>query len=356
MKKFVKLMAILLVAGLLFAGCGGAASSSSTAAPAASSGTAGASGSTAAETPTEKYKVAAIVKSQSEIWATWLAKSFMNHAEDFDDIEVTLFDAQGDPALTVQHVETAVTQGFDAICVQKASVFDSDELFRRVVEEDGIPIVAVNIPVDDGVSSNVPAPNYDLAKTMGEYAAKMLPEGARVLIFRGMVVSFEQDRYDALTDTLLNTRPDIEVLACEHADYNREKAMSMMEDWLQIYPEFDAIIALSDSMSTGAIEACKGVPGFDFSKIQVFSIDGLADGCLAIKSGTMTSTVLQNADQMAYEALKLASEILHGEVTEPTTVMVPTELITADNVDEYIAEHIKNGVLDADAVAKLEAA
>lgn len=336
MKKTVKkVLAVSLAASMLLSACGGKSQESE------SSSSEG----------DKKYKVACIVKSQSEIWASWLALSFQNHASDYDDMEITLFDAQADPALTIQHVETAVTEGYDAICVQKAAVFDTSELFTKVVKEDGIPIVGVNIMTEDDVSFNVPAPQAALGRTMGEYAAKNLPENAKVLIFRGNTNALEQERYDAFMDACFGDRPDLEILACEHANFKRDDAMKLMEDWYQLYPDFDACLCLSDAMSTGVIEVLKGIPDFDFNKVQVYSIDGLPDGCLAVKDGKLQCTVLQSADLEAQEALKLAHGILDGEIDpdKPYTVEIPTQLITAENVDEYIQMHIDAGSLTQDA-------
>lgn len=338
-KKMWIVMAVLLMACMVAAAC------NSSTKPSGSGGT----------QEGKKYRVACIVKSQSEIWASWLALSFQNHANDYDDMEVVLFDAQGDPALTIQHVETAVTEGYDAICVQKAAVFDTSELFTKVVKEDGIPIIGVNILTEDEVSFNVPAPQAALGRTMGEYAAENLPENAKVLVLRGNTNSLEQERYDAFVEACLDPRPDIQVLACEHANFRRDDAMKLMEDWYQLYPDFDAVLCLSDAMSTGVIEVLKGIPDFDFDSTQIYSIDGLPDGCLAVKEGKLECTVLQSADLEAQESLRLAHGILTGEIdkNDSQTILVPTQLITSENIDEYIQMHIDAGSLTEDAVAKI---
>lgn len=344
MKKKMKLLAAAVLAGaLMVTGCsGGAADTKKT----ESTQEQAAAGEAPSGEDGKTFRVAAIVKSQSEVWASWLSKSLINHASDYDDVEVTLFDAQNDQTKTVQYIETAVTQKFDLIIVQKVAASDTNELFQEVVNQDGIPIIAVNIPVDDGVSYNIPAPNYDLGFAMGQAAAERLPENAKILIMRGKVVDVEQQRYNGLKAALLDTRSDITVLDEKVANYSRDEGMKLMENWLQVYPDFDGLIALSDSMAIGGVEACKAVSGFDFDHVQIYGVDGLADSCLAIQAGQMTATVLQDADVMAKEAIDLGHKILTGEVTERQDIMIETDVIDKDNVESYLEKHRENGILE----------
>ena len=95
------------------------------------------------------YRVALIVKSLSEAYATWLADSVLNQAashEEFANLDITVFDSMADATECINNVEMAVTQQFDIILIQKTGGFDTDELFTRVVTEDGIPIVALTLP------------------------------------------------------------------------------------------------------------------------------------------------------------------------------------------------------------------
>jgi len=343
-RKIAWLMAVLMAGSLMAAGCSVAEQTPSNAAAESASAVQVEKEQVVAAQKT--YRVAAIVKSQSEVWASWLSKSLQNRANDFADMEITLFDAQNDQTKTIQYIETAVTKKYDLIIVQKVVASDTNELFQSVVNKEGIPIIAVNIPVDDGVSYNIPAPNYDLGYTIGQVAAENLPEHAEILIMRGKVVDVEQQRYNGLKAALMDTRPDITILDEKVANYSREEGMKLMENWLQVYPDFDGLIALSDSMAIGGVEACKAVADFEFDKVQIYGVDGLADSCLAIQDGKMTATVLQDADIMAKEAIELGHKILTGEITERQDIMIETEVIDKRNVEQYIEKHKENGILE----------
>lgn len=302
------------------------------------------------------YRVALIVKSLSEAYATWLADSVLNQAEkneEFSNLEITVFDSLADAAECINNVELAVIQQFDIILIQKTGGFDTDEFFTRVVEEEGIPIVTLNITVTDEVSCNVAASNYDLGYTEGAYAASVIPENANILIIRGTVGDLETQRYTGMCDALLKTRTDLNILDEQIATYNRAEAMALMEDWLQKFDTIDAVVSMNDGMALGAIEACLADADFDISQCLFFGVDGLGDGCVSIYNGYLTATVLQDAEEMAYQGLVMVEKVLNGEVDGKEDYYIDSVLITKDNVNEYIDNHIRNGILDAEEMKKI---
>lgn len=294
----------------------------------------------------DSYEVAVILKDCSTVYDGWLASAAEAAAANYDNISINVYDAAGDDATQIGFVENVSMQGVDLIIIQKTSNYNSDEMFRNVVNNDGIPIVTVNVPVDDGVSYNVPAPNYALGYAQGTLAAENLPENAQVLIVRGKTVDVEQERYDGLMAGL-SSRSDITVLAEEHAFYDQVQAMSMMEDWLQIYHDFDAVLSLSDGMSLGVIQACKGYDSnFDFSSVQIYSIDGLPDACMAIEEGSLFCSIQQSADVMMKSAFELCENILTGKVTERQDIEIEAVTITKDNVEEFLNVFREAGYID----------
>ena len=108
--------------------------------------------------------------------------------------------------------------------------------------------------------------------------------------------------------------------------------------------QFDALMAPNDDLACGAIEVCEAA-GWDTQRIQFYGIDGLANGCNAVKSGAMEATVLQDCDEQAKEAVKALHEMLTGENTESRYIELEPTLITKDNVDEIIAKHEANGMM-----------
>ena len=117
-----------------------------------------------------------------------------------------------------------------------------------------------------------------------------------------------------------------------------------MEDWCQRFPEIDAVISVNDGMALGGIEALKAA-GRDVANMEIYGIDGLADGCLSIEAGELKMTVLQDAQVMGYNGVDLAMKMAMGEMKEATIMEVTPELINADNVDEFLEMHRENGII-----------
>ena len=80
------------------------------------------------------------------------------------------------------------------------------------------------------------------------------------------------------------------------------------------------------------------------SKVLFGGIDGLADGCLSIQNGELTASVLQNADVMSEEGVRLLMEMINGNIDHDEYI-VDGVLITADNVEEMIDMHRANGII-----------
>ena len=178
-----------------------------------------------------------------------------------------------------------------------------------------------------------------------QYAHDVLPEGAKVL-YLGGVMGYQTsiDRRQAVVDGLaerlyadwdgnvLNPDGDITVLSWQEGKYTNESGMTITEDWIQTFSDFDAIICVNDRSALGAIEALQGA---NINDVMVFSIDGLEDAMQCIKDGTMTGTVLQSAElqaQCLYEAVcNFRNGVENESVIEPDVTV-----IDASNVDEYL--------------------
>ena len=145
-----------------------------------------------------------------------------------------------------------------------------------------------------------------------------------------------EGRRTAWQKEFFDKRPDVKILDTQTASWNKDEAMRHTEDWIQAHPRIDAVISMNDNMAAGAIEAIKAAGG----KIHplVYGVDGTAEACLLIKDGAMTSTTLQNANELAVRSVKMAHEILTGGKPD-THQMIQAKLYTKDNVDECIDLH-----------------
>ena len=140
------------------------------------------------------------------------------------------------------------------------------------------------------------------------------------------------ERLQGFTDACLSKRPDVKLLSSLSGNYSRAEGMKVTEDWVQSFPQFDAIIAANDQMALGALQALK--TSGRLKGVMISGIDGTADALAAIESGEMSQTIFQNAKGQAETAFQVVQGMMKGETTPPEK-LVPFESITKENVAKY---------------------
>lgn len=291
-------------------------------------------------------KLVYISRDMTDPFGAWLANSMQEKGE-AAGYKVTVMDEQNDAAKCVEMLENAKNSSPDAIVLQPTS---DAQILNTInsIRDEGIPVVVVNLtlPEDPEGAPTVLCDDVTLGKTIGAVAAENLPENANIVILNGIPgFSVSLDRREGFQEGLLDARDDITVLDELDASFNKDEAMNAMDDWLQKYDNIDGVICQSDGMALGAIESYKS-NNKDISDVQFYGIDGLADGCLSIEAGELTATVLQDANAMADKAIEMVNGLLDGSIEGNPIESIDAEVITKDNVEDMIASHKENGLID----------
>lgn len=296
----------------------------------------------------EKYRVLIGGSNMSGSFYSWLANACKRELEEGYQAEASITDLKSDSANVPSLIEMAVSGGYNGLILDKPDhEQDTDKLLKEAAEAGVYTVLVNNTAGDDGVSCYVGLDNYTLGKCIGAEAAKAIPKGGKGLILKATAGnSGSEDRYNGFMDALKDAgRDDIEILDTKNSkDWSKEGAMAVMEDWTQVYTDFDFVYSMCDDMVCGCIEVCDAA-NIDTQKTMFFGIDGLANGCNAVKAGTMTATVLQNADNMAETAAKELVDMMSGKDTSSRKFALDGTVITSENVDEIIAMHEKNGMM-----------
>ena len=287
------------------------------------------------------YKVAYIARAQSDSFAAWLANEMVAAADKYDDIELKVFDGQADDAKENAAIENAIANGYDAIIVQPNNGEAQRPYVEKIVQA-GLVAITTNSRIEgiEGASS-VDADPYNQAQVNAELALTQVPENAKVVVLKGPSGNFHADqRRIAWQEVFFDQRPDVQIVGEDFANWNKDEAMALMEDWTTAHGKIDAVISMNDNMAAGALEVVKGNP--TYKDMLVCGVDGTAEACLLIQDGSMTSTCLQSAIDLAALNLDTVHKLLTGEETQIDTD-IEEVLITADNVDEYVEMYKKNG-------------
>lgn len=250
------------------------------------------------------------------------------------NIDLQFADANQDSTKQLGDADTFIAKGVDLLVLVPN---DAEAIVPAVESANaaGIPVVCLGIKAASGDYIYVGSENYDAGHMQGEYLAKTLPQNAKVLYLAGTAgMQHSTDRRQGFLDALKEgSRDDVEILADLDGNYEMAKAMQITEDWIQKFPQFDAIVAANDQMALGAVEALKGASRLE--GVQVTGVDGLAEAYTAIQNNEMVQTILQDAPGQAEAAYQVMTKLINGE-TPDKEVLVPFQSVTKDNVADYI--------------------
>ena len=129
----------------------------------------------------------------------------------------------------------------------------------------------------------------------------------------------------------------VNVIDQQTANWSRDQAQNLMTNWLSTGAAFDGVIANNDEMAIGAIQAMKAA-GIDMASVQVGGVDATQDALAAMQAGELDVTVFQNAAAQGSGSLNAAVALAKGEAVDQT-VWVPFELVTPDNVADYLSKN-----------------
>lgn len=334
MKKIKKLL-YLAIAGAVLASCGNNATKNEQKES---------ENSKEAETKVAENvsRVAYIARTQSDSFAAWLADEMVKEAGNYKDMKLEVFDGQADDNQENSAIENAITNKFDVIIVQPNNGEAQRPYVEQIVKE-GIHAITTNARIANiEGSSSVDADPYEQAKVNCELALEQVPKGAQVVVLNGPSGNFHADeRRRAWEEEFFKKRPDVKIVGEQIANWNKDEAVKYMEDWVTSVGKIDAVISMNDNMAAGAIEVIKD--NDQYKDMLVYGVDGTPEACLLIKDGSMTSTCLQSAIDLAKKNIELAHKLVTGG--ENTDENIDAILITKDNVDEYIEMYKARGLL-----------
>jgi len=291
----------------------------------------------------EEYKVAYIARAQADSFAAWLANAVKDEAEKYENISLTIFDGQADDYKQNSLIENAIINKFDVIIIQPNNG-ESQRPYAEKVVDAGIFCITTNARIE-GIkgASSVDANPYEQAAVNARAAVEQIPQNANVVVLNGPPGNFHADeRRKSWQAEFFDKRADVTIVGEQIANWNKDEAMSLMEDWVQANDKIDAIVSMNDNMAAGALEVVKGDD--KFADMLSYGVDGTAEAVLLIKDGTMTSTCLQSAYALAELLLSASDKLLSGEETQ-IDVDIDNPLVTKDNVDQYIEMHKKAGAI-----------
>ncbi|PXB00254.1 ribose ABC transporter substrate-binding protein RbsB [Pectobacterium carotovorum] len=233
--------------------------------------------------------------------------------------ELIVLDSQNNPAKELANVQDLTVRGTKVLLINPT---DSDAVGNaiKMANQAKIPVITLDRVASSGeVVSHVASDNAFGGKVAGDFIAKKLGEGAKVIQLEGIAgTSAARERGAGFMKSAEKNK--FAMLASQPADFDRTKGLNVMQNLLTAHPDVQAVFAQNDEMALGALRALQTAGKTD---VLVVGFDGTQDGVKAVESGKLAATVAQRPDQIGVIGIETAAKVLKGE--KPQAV-IPVDL------------------------------
>ena len=248
--------------------------------------------------------------------------------------KVTVNTASADYDLNKQfnQIDNFIASGVDMILLNAADAKAIAPAVKRA-QAAGIVVVAVDVAAA-GVDATVQTNNVQAGEIACQYIVdKLGDKGGNVIIQNGPQVGAVIDRVTGCKEELAKNA-NIKILSDDQdGKGNREGGMNVMQGHLTRYDDIAAVFTINDPQAIGSDLAAKQMGR---TGIIITSVDGAPDIEGAIAGNTMVAaSASQDPWAMAQKAVEIGYGIMNGEKPAETMILMPSSLITKDNVKDY---------------------
>ena len=279
---------------------------------------------------------------------TVLRNGMIDYAKTLSGVTLQVEDGGNDVNKQLSEVQNFVASKVDAIIVNPVDT-SATAAITKLAADANIPLVYVNRqPVNlDSLPANqafVASNEADSGTLETKQICKLLKDagkgsGANVYVMEGQLsnqaaVQRTQDVKDVIATPECNF---IKIIDLQTAEWSRDKAQSLMANWITAGTPYDAVISNNDEMAIGALQAMKAA-GVDTKKVIIGGVDATQDALASMKAGDLKVTVFQDAAGQGKGALDAALALAAGKKVD-RKVYVPFQLVTPENMANFMSKN-----------------
>lgn len=286
----------------------------------------------------KKYKIGFANASVSNSWRVKMRDMLMEKADELG-VEIVETNANDDANTMNSNIETMLQQELDAILITPC-VEDACNPGIEAAYAAGIPVIIFDRTcTTEDYTHFVGWPDVN----NGEACAQMIvdyltekngePKG-NIVALDSIAGSGTDNGQKEGQNKVFDKYPDIKIIDRQYSDFEAQKGMSIMEDWLSKYGkgEIDAVISQDGIVTLAAYEVVKDAGR---KEIVFVNADGVNGVCQMIKDGAAYG-LTQFPCAVSQAALELAIQCIEGNDPSEKDVAKDAIKVTADNVDEYL--------------------
>src|SRR5262245_8782582 len=168
-----------------------------------------------------------------------------------------------------------------------------------------------------------------------EELARLMNHRGNVAIMGGELASNGAQLRTKSVEDVVAKYAGIKSVEKQLANFQRERGLDLMNNWLTAGTRIDAVAANNDEMAIGAIMAIQQA-GVKPGTILVGGVDATPEALAELAKGTLAVTVFQNARGQAQGAFDAARKLSRGEKVD-SFVWIPFELVTRENYKSFVS-------------------
>ncbi|KRQ14984.1 ABC transporter substrate-binding protein [Bradyrhizobium sp. DASA03076] len=249
------------------------------------------------------------------------------------NVKITTVGFEYDLGKQVTQIDNFIAAGVDLILLNPGDPKAIGPAIKKA-QAAGIVVVAVDTAAE-GADATVTTNNVQAGEIACQYIVDKLGGKGDVIIENGPQVSAVIDRVTGCKN-VFGKNPGIKVLSSDQdGKGSREGGLTVAQGYLTRFPKIDAIFAINDPQAIGTDLAAKQQ---NRSGIIITAVDGAPDIEASLKdpgSPQIQASASQDPFFMARRAVQVGVGILNGQKPASTVELLPSKLVTRDNISEY---------------------
>lgn len=251
-----------------------------------------------------------------------------------DQFEYEVLDSMSDVSKQIENVESFVARNFDVIICHPVDIDGSSQCVV-LANDAGIPYINMcSKTTNQNYQAYIGSNDVEAGEMQAAFINEKLPGPAKIVYMMGPIGESAQVlRLEGTKKDLFDVRTDIEVLDQQTAEWDRNRAMQLVEDWMTRYKnDIDAVVCQNDDMAMGAVIALENMKMKD--EVIVIGCDAIKEAVQAVKDGRLDATILFNQPLMAEATMQAAVNLATGKEQAKDTNN-PFKMVLPDNIAEF---------------------
>jgi ribose transport system substrate-binding protein len=246
--------------------------------------------------------------------------------------EVTAVSADYDLHKQEMQINNFIDSGADMVVLTAA---DSEAIAPALqrLQAAGIVSVAMDVAAK-GANATVTTDNVQAGREACQFIADKLQGNGHVLILDGPPVSSVIDRIHGCKGVFANF-PGINILSdSQNGQALSDRAFDVIVGLLNAHAKIDAVFTINDLEAINTDLAAKQVGRKEFF---IASVDGspAIEAALKQPGSLIAASAAQDPQVMAQTAVAVGYDILQGKPPAQEVILIPSQLVTRDNIDQY---------------------